>query len=292
VNLLSIQSHVCYGHVGNSAAVFPLQRCGVEVWPVHTVQFSSNTAYPSWTGKTYDADLIRKVIKGIDGNNVLGECDAVLSGYLGSVEVGEAILEAVAIVKQDNPSARYCCDPVIGDIERGVYVKPDIAEFLRDRALPAADIVTPNQFELEHLSGRKSKTLDEVLAAVQVLRDLGPHTVMVTSLRIDDTPEDCLDLLGVDDHGACRVRTPLLPVSVNGAGDLTCALFLMHYLRTGLVGDAVANAASSVFGILSRTADEGSREMLLIAAQEELVKPSKVFKAEPIEIPLPAQRAL
>jgi pyridoxine kinase len=282
MNLLSIQSHVAYGHVGNSAAVFPLQRIGVEVWPIHTVQFSNHTGYGEWTGRVFDGDLIRDVAKGIEKRGVLGECDGVLSGYIGSADIGSAVLDVVRMVKAANPAARYCCDPVIGDVGRDVFVRPGVPEFFRDKAVPAADIVTPNQFELDHLTGGESKTLAQAFAGIDALHATGPAAVMVTSMHTDETPADCLDLLASDPKGRFRVRTPKLPLHLNGAGDAIAALFVAHYLRTGSAGKALSSAASAIYGILARTLDVGSREILLIAAQDELVTPTQVFEAEAI----------
>jgi pyridoxine kinase len=282
MNILSIQSHVAYGHVGNAAATFPLQRIGVEVWPIHTVQFSNHTGYGAWTGRVFDAAMITELVQGIAQRGVLGRCDGVLSGYMGSAETGAAILDAVAQVKAANPRARYCCDPVIGDVGRGVYVRPGIPEFMRQHALPVADIVTPNQFELEHLSGRTIATARDAAAAVDALHALGPPAVLVTSLHMNETPADAIDLVASDSSGRFRVRTPKLPISVNGAGDAIAALFFAHYLRSGSAGQALSRAASSVFGVLKRTAEAGSREILLIEAQDELVNPAAVFAAEPI----------
>jgi pyridoxine kinase len=280
MNLLSIQSHVAYGHVGNSAAVFALQRIGVEVWPIHTVQFSNHTGYGEWTGRVFDGDLIREVAKGIEQRGVLGECDGVLSGYMGSADIGAAVLDVVKTVKAANPAARYCCDPVIGDVGRDVFVRPGVPEFFRDRAVPAADIITPNQFELDHLTGGESKTLAQAFAAIDALHEMGPATVMVTSAHTEETPADCLDLLASDPKGRFRVRTPKLPIQLNGAGDAIAALFTAHYLRTGSAGKALSNAASAVYGLLSKTMEAGSREILLIAAQDQLVQPAQVFEAE------------
>jgi pyridoxine kinase len=280
MNLLSIQSHVAYGHVGNAAAVFPLQRIGVEVWPVHTVQFSNHTGYGEWTGQVFDGGMIRQVVEGIAQRGVLGECDGVLSGYIGSAEIGTAVLEAVARVKSANVAAQYCCDPVIGDVGRGIFVRDGVPDFFRDKAVRVADIVTPNQFELDYLTGRESKTMALAFAAIDALHAIGPRAIMVTSLHTDDTPSNCIDLLGSDAKGRYRVRTPKLPLSVNGAGDAIAALFFAHYLRSGNIGEALSQSASSIFGILSRTLEAGSREILLIAAQDEIVKPSQVFKAE------------
>ena len=208
MNILSLQSHVAYGHVGNSAAVFALQRLGIEVWPIHTVQFSNHTGYGAWRGRAFDAGLIEELVQGIDERGVLGTCDGVLSGYMGSAGIGAAILDAVARVKSANPRARYCCDPVIGDVGRGVFVQPDIAEFMRLHAVPAADVVTPNHFELDNLTGRTTRDWAEVAAAVDALRALGPRTVLVTSLVTNETPADAIDLVACDDSGRYRVRTP------------------------------------------------------------------------------------
>jgi len=280
MNILSIQSHVAYGHVGNDAATFPLQRMGVEVWPVHTVQFSNHTGYGSWKGKVFDAGMIGDLVAGIEQRGVLGECDGVLSGYMGSAEIGMAILEAVATVKRANPGAKYCCDPVIGDVGRGIFVREGIPEFMRDKAVRVADIITPNQFELDYLSGRTSKTLRQTRDAVKAVHDLGPDAILVTSLLTDETPKDAIDLLASDGSGSFVVRTPKLPLVVNGAGDAIAALFFAHYLREPNLGEALSSAVSAIFGVLAKTAEKGAREIQLVSAQDEIVKPSRVFKAE------------
>jgi pyridoxine kinase len=282
MNLLSIQSHVAYGHVGNAAAVFPLQRIGVEAWPIHTVQFSNHTGYGQWRGRVFDGEEIRDVVEGIAERGVLGTCDGVLSGYMGDAGIGRAILDAVARVRAANPAARYCCDPVIGDVGRGVFVRPSVAEFMRDHAVPAADVVTPNQFELDYLSGRTSATVRDALAAIDALHELGPRIVLVTSLHTDETPADAIDLIGSDRRERFRVRTPKLPLAVNGAGDATAALFFAHALRTGSVALALSAAASSLFGVLRTTLAAGARELALVPAQDELVSPTQVFDAERI----------
>jgi pyridoxine kinase len=284
MNILSIQSHVAYGHAGNSAAVFPLQRIGVEVWPVHTVQFSNHTGYGAWRGPLLGAEAIRLVVQGIEERGVLGECDGVLSGYIGSPEVGEVVLDAVARVKSANPAARCCCDPVIGDAGRGIFVRQGIPEFIKARLVPIADIVTPNQFELEYLAGRATPTLDELIAAIDAVHACGPRVVLVTSMRIDDTPIGCIDLMASDGIDRWRLRMPELPIAVGGAGDVMAALFFAHHLRTGSAAAAMSLAASSVFGLLKRTLAAGCKEMLLVAAQEEIVDPGQTFEAQKISV--------
>ncbi len=281
MNILSIQSWVAYGHVGNASAAFPLQRLGAEVWAINTVQFSNHTGYGSWTGEVGTGAQVAALMDGIAARGVLPGCDAVLSGYMGDVGVGEAIVDAVARVKAANPAALYCCDPVIGDSGPGIYVRPGIPEFFRDRALPVADIATPNQFELEHLTGHGIATLDDAKRAVAALQARGPRCVLVTSLRTTATPADAIDLLAAEDGAFHLLRTPLLPVSVNGAGDAIAALFLLHRLRTGSAMRALEAAGSSVWGLLTRTAAAKSREILIVAAQDEFVAPTRRFLAEP-----------
>jgi len=283
MNILSIQSWVSYGHVGNASAVFPLQRLGAEVWTINTVQFSNHTGYGAWTGQVYTGEQVRALVDGIAARDVLRHCDAVLSGYMGDASIGEAILHAVARVRAENPNAVYCCDPVIGDVEEGVYVRPGIEEFLRGRTLPQADIATPNRFELERLTGMPCRTLAEAKAAVThlagTLRPDGLRCVLLTSLEAEETPRDHLDLLVGEAGHFHLLRTPRLPIAVNGAGDAIAALFLFHRLRTGSAVEAMEAAGSAVHGLLKRTAEAGSREILTVAAQQEFVTPSRWFVA-------------
>jgi len=281
MNILSIQSWVAYGHVGNTSAVFPLQRLGAEVWAVNTVQFSNHTGYGDWTGDVFTGAQIGRLIDGIAARGALTRCDAVLSGYMGDAGIGEAVLDAVRRAKAANPHAIYCCDPVIGDDDTSVYVRPGIPEFMRDQALPQADIITPNRFEVEQLVGHACATLAGVKQAIAALQALGPRTVLVTSVRTDDTPDAALDMV-VGEAGAFhRLRTPLLPLAVNGAGDALAALFLFHRLRTGDAAAALAEAGSAIYGLLRRTALAESREILTVAAQNEFVEPSERFLAIP-----------
>lgn len=279
MNILSVQSWVAYGHVGNAAAVFPLQRLGAEVWAVNTVQFSNHTGYGGWTGRAFGADEIAAVIEGIAARGVFGTCDAVLSGYLGDPAAGGAVLDAVARVKAANPRALWCCDPVMGDAGRGFYVRDGVAAFFAGPALAQADILTPNHFELEHLAGRRVATLAEAKAAVASVQARGPRCVLVTSLVTDATPEDAIDLLAAEGGAFHLLRTPRLPIAANGAGDALAALFLFHRLRGGRADVALAEAVSALYGVLRATVAAGARELQLIAAQAELAAPSQRFAA-------------
>jgi pyridoxine kinase len=282
MNILSIQSHVAYGHVGNAAAVFPLQRIGVEVWPVNTVQFSNHPGYGAWRGRVFSGATVRMVIEGIAERGVLGECDGVISGYLGSPDTGEAVVDAVARVKGANPAARYCCDPVIGDADRGVFVRRGIPELIKERMLPVADLLTPNQFELDYLAERRTATMADLAAAIDAVHARGPGIVFVTSLIVDETPDHAIDLVVSDRSERWRLRLPRLPDVANGAGDAIAALFFAHYLGARSAAEAMSLAASSIFGVLERTAEAGASELLLVEAQQELVVPSRLFPAHRI----------
>jgi pyridoxine kinase len=280
--LLSIQSHVVYGHVGNSAVAFPLQRLGAEVLPLNTVQFSSHAGYPGWRGRVFDAVAIDECVAGLVNVGALARCDGVLSGYLGKAEVGEAMLRAVAAVRTANPAAAYCCDPVIGDVGRGIYVETGVAEFFAKRALPAATVVTPNAFELSFVTGLAVDDVVGARRAIAALQAIGPRVVMATSLALNDAPADALDMIAAEAGEAWRLRTPRLPIAVNGAGDLIAALFFLHWLKRRAAADALAAAAASVYGVVAATAAAGSRELRLVEAQEELVRPTQRFRPETI----------
>lgn len=277
MQVLSIQSSVAYGHVGNSAAVFPLQRLGHEVWPVNTVHFSNHTGYGAWRGPLLDPADVREVIAGIDDRGALAGVDAVLSGYQGDPAVGAVILDAVARVKELNPAAVYCCDPVMGDVGRGMFVRPGIPEFMRDTVVPAADVLTPNHFELDFLAGRATATMAEVLAAADDVRDRGPRDLLVTSVLVADTPDGSLDVVAVSDDGAWAVTTPLLPITPNGCGDVTAALYLAHLATTGSPARALSLTTASVFAVLEQTLAAGTREIQLVAAQDAIADPPERF---------------
>jgi pyridoxine kinase len=279
VKILSIQSSVAYGHVGNSAAVFPLQRLGHEVWPVYTVHFSNHTGYGAWRGPLLAADDVREVITGIEERGVLGQVDAVLSGYQGGQDIGEVILDAVARVKKANPAATYTCDPVMGNAKSGCFVHPEIPVLLRERVVPQADLITPNQFELGYLTGTEPGDLESTLDSVDAARAMGPVTVLVTSVERPDAEESTLEMLAATPDGAWLVSTPRLPLKANGSGDVTAALFTAHYRSAGDAADALARTASSVWDLLRTTHESGERELQLVESQHFYAEPRMQFEA-------------
>lgn len=282
MRILSIQSSVSYGHVGNSAAVFPLQRIGHEVMPVYTVVFSNHTGYGEWAGPMLTGKDVRDIVRGIDARGGLDDVQLVLSGYQGGDDIGDAILDAVQLVKQRNPRAIYACDPVLGSAASGCFVAPEVQSLIRDRVVPQADLITPNQFELGFITDTDPRTLEETLASVDQVRKSGPSLVLVTSVLQPGRPADTIEMLAVTDAGAWIVQTPQLPFKANGSGDVTAALFSSHLQVHGDAARALAQTASSVFELLENTLASGQRELQLIESQEAYVNPKHRFEVRQV----------
>jgi pyridoxine kinase len=284
VAILSIQSHVAYGHVGNRAAVFPLERLGNEVWPINTVQFSNHTGYGSWTGEIFTSAHLALVWSGVKARGVIGDCEAVLSGYMGSAEIGQFVLQAVDEVKAARSDALYCCDPVMGDYGRGFFVAEGIPAFISSQAVRSADIITPNQFEAETISGSVIESVDDAKRACEAIHALGPSVVLITSFKPSERTNSSISMFLSSKEGFRLVTTPELPVDppLNGAGDLTAALFLGRYLPERDAVAAFELMADSVFSVFERTYASGSRELDLVKAQEELAVPRRRFESKRI----------
>ena len=280
MGILSIQSSVAYGYVGNAAATAALQRLGHEVWPVNTVEYSNHPGHGNWKGRMAEADEITAIVDGLADLDVWRQCPAVLSGYMGSTANGRAALAAVAAVKKANSEALYCCDPVMGDGAEGVYVDEDLIGFFKTEAGPRSDILVPNIFEAEILAGQPLDSADAALAAADFLRDQGPDLVVITSLPAEKKETAMMATLAVSSLGAWRVSTPRVETEAKGAGDLFSALFLGNYLGSRNPADALAATVSAVFAVLDATEQAGRRELALIEAQDALARPSRMFETE------------
>lgn len=280
--MLSIQSSVAFGRVGNRAAVFALERLGHEVWPVDTVSFSNHPAYGAWRGRVRPAAEVGEILEGIAERGALARCDAVLSGYLGDPATAPLVLDIVTRARAARPGVLYCCDPVIGEVGRGVYVRPGLPELFRDRLVPAADVVTPNPFELAYLAGRPAgtvATLGDALAAADAVRGLGPALVVATGLRFDEAPGE-VAALATDAGGAWLCRAPWREVTAHGAGDAFTALLLGAFLGTRDAAAALGHAVSALDAVLARTAAAGAGELALVAAQDALVSPPVLYPVQ------------
>ncbi len=283
-SILSIQSQVVYGHVGNSAAVFPLQRMGFEVMPLNTVQFSNHPGHGRWKGSVFPASHVAELWKGLKELGRISACDAVLSGYLGSVETGEAILDIVTDLKKTNPEALYCCDPVMGDSERGLYVKPGIPEYFVHKALPKASIIKPNLFEAEFLSGLRIEGLAEARMACSLLHGMGPSIILVTSFESSAPPSPTIATLLSFGDEAYLVKTPrfAFPITPHGGGDMVSALFLGNYLETRDPVLSLERMASAVHRVFEASFESHAQELAIIAAQDAFSERRSLFRAERI----------
>ncbi len=284
-NILSIQSHVAYGYVGNRAAVFPLQLLGNEVTAINTVQFSNHTGYGNWTGDIMSIEHIDNIFIGLQDRGVFSQLDGILTGYIGDSQLGDVLLKWLDIIRKINPDLVYCCDPVIGDVGRGVFVRSGVPEFFSEKALSYANILTPNQFELHYLTGIEICNLENALAACNILHERGVECVLVTSLEYSDIIDKSeIAMLVSTKIKKYIIRTPKLqmPISPNGSGDMTAALFLAKYLTTKDYKVTLEYVASAIYGVFKQTLDNQQRELAIIQAQNQFINPS--FKYQAIEL--------
>lgn len=279
MNVISIQSQVAFGHVGNSAAVFPMQMHGIDVIAVPTTLLSNRPGYPTIRGRVLDAQLVSDLLLGIEERGAVDACSMIVSGYLGSPDIAAVVADFVARAKARHPALRYCCDPVLGDRDRGLFVHADIPALVRDRLCPLADIITPNHFEFEILRGASATTTGQLIARAQMLLARGPSTVVITSAELSDTPDGEIKTVAVERSQGWRVRTPKLPISPSGTGDLFAALFAAARVQGTATPQALGHAASAVYAVLERTAAAGTEEMRIVESAEHLVHPTRRFDA-------------
>ncbi|GAA5112600.1 pyridoxal kinase PdxY [Orbus sasakiae] len=286
-NILSIQSHVVFGHAGNSAAEFPMRRLGVNVWPLNTVQFSNHTQYRQWTGTVMPASHLVEIADGISAIDELKNCDAVLSGYMGSPEQGNAIIDIVKKVKAVNPNAIYICDPVMGHPEKGCFVAPGVAEFLCNTALPISDMLSPNILELEELNGKQRiNNVDEAILACREICKRGPKVVLVKHLSRAGYQNDRFEMLLVTKDEAWHIHRPLVDFGVRqpvGVGDMTSGLLIANILKGKSLVEAFEHTTSAVYAVMLETLKRDKYELQLVAAQDEIANPSQWFKAKKID---------
>ncbi|EOC1346426.1 pyridoxal kinase PdxY [Cronobacter turicensis] len=281
-NILAIQSHVVFGHAGNSAAEFPMRRLGANVWPLNTVQFSNHTQYGQWTGAVMPPSHLTEIVQGIAAIGQLSRCDAVLSGYLGSAEQGEHILEIVRQVKAANPQAKYFCDPVMGHPEKGCIVAPGVAEFHARFALPASDIIAPNLLELEMLSGHAVASVDEAVATARELIARGPQIVLVKHLARAGYQQDRFEMLLVTSEEAWHISRPLVDFGARqpvGVGDVTSGLLLVKLLQGATLREALEHVTAAVYDIMVTTKRMEEYELQVVAAQDGIAQPEHYFTA-------------
>ncbi|MGY3527861.1 pyridoxal kinase [Bradyrhizobium sp. USDA 4452] len=284
MTVISIQSQVAWGHVGNSAAAFPIQLHGIDVVAVPTTLLSNRPGYPTIRGRVLDVQLVADLLRGIEERGAVESARIILSGYLGSADIAIEVADFAARAKAENPTLLYCCDPVLGDRDRGMFVRADIPPLVRDQLCPLADIITPNHFEFEFLCGARVATIDDVIAQASVLTARGPATIVITSAELAGTPDGEIETLAIErtQSGkicAWRVRTPRVPISPSGTGDLFAALFIAGRARGLATPEALSHAASGIHGVLVRTAEHGTEEMRIVESANVMLDPKPRFAA-------------
>ncbi|KVE34112.1 pyridoxal kinase PdxY [Burkholderia sp. TSV86] len=279
-NVLSIQSHVIYGHAGNSAAVFPMQRLGVNVWPLNTVQLSNHMQYGHWAGSAIDAAKMEQLVDGIAAIGALKRCDAVLSGFLGSPAQARAAIDIVRTVKATNPNAWYFCDPAMGQTG-GIRPEPGVEELIVAELPELADGMAPNHSELQKLAGRRIETVPEAIEACRAIIRRGPKLILVKHLHDRNSPADRFNMLVVTETEAWIGQRPLyaFPRHPVGVGDLTSAVFVARRLRGDSVRAAFEHTLAAVHAVVKATYDARRYELELVAAQDEIARPSEWFGA-------------
>ncbi|QHB16801.1 pyridoxal kinase PdxY [Mannheimia pernigra] len=280
-NVLSIQSHVVYGYAGNKAATFPMQLLGVDVWALNTVQFSNHTQYGKWGGMVMPKEQIGSIIDGINNIGELHRCDAVLSGYIGSAEQVEEIINAFHKVKAANPNAIYICDPVMGHPDKGCIVADGVKEGLINLAMAEADIITPNLVELRELTGLTVENFEQAIDAVKLILTKGPKKVLVKHLSRVGKAKDKFEMLFANQDGVWHISRPLYHFNKEpvGVGDLTAGLFVANLLNGLSDLEAFEHTANAVNEVMEETSKSGVYELQIIAAREKILAPKCNYQA-------------
>lgn len=281
-NVLSIQSHVVFGHAGNSAAVFPMRRVGIEVWPLNAVQFSNHTQYSQgWKGVVLPPEHITEITDGLEAIGKLPQCDAVLTGYMGSAQQARIVTEVVARVKKANPDAVYFCDPVMGHPEKGCKVAPGVAEIHRDVSVRAADMIAPNVLELGVITGRDINTPEQCLSAARAALEMGPRLVLVKHLSYAARDPKAFEMILAVPGAAWHISRPLIEFDRQpvGVGDMTSGLMLACLLKGMTPPKALEFTCAAVYEAMIATRDAGEYELQLVAAQDHIAHPRHAFAA-------------
>ena len=275
--ILSIQSNVITGYVGNAAARLPLQRLGFEVWALDTVILSNHPAICPPTGQTSTPGQILDLFNGIHSQGLLNKCVAVLGGYLGNAENGPVLVHAVVKSREENKRALFICDPVMGDNGR-IYVPGDIVSFYKNRAMSLTDIALPNAFEASLLTGISVTNVSTALQAIQTLRNQGPDTIVITGVEAPDNSK-LATLISFKDE-TWQITTPKVEIQSHGAGDLLSALFTGHYIRSGNHLMAVSGAVAGVYAALKNAKKTRSETLSLVSVQKIILDPPEIFAPE------------
>lgn len=269
--ILSIQSQVVHGKVGNNAAVRALQAHGLTVAAVPTTLLSNHPHYPTMRGRVLPPELLAELLVGVEERGLIDSAAMLVTGYLGSVENGEVVADFVVRAKRRNPALLYICDPVCGDDDLGGFVAAGLQAIFVDRLLPFADVATPNAWEACALTGH-----GDPLGAARSLQRIGPAGVVVTAGNRGTAD---LQTLVLDRDAVWRIRTPRLAVRPAGSGDLFTACLAAKLAHGSALAGAAEDAAAALHAVLQRTDPEPWAEMPVEMCLDEIVSPSAHFPA-------------
>lgn len=282
--IISIQSQVLHGHVGNSAAAFPMQYLGVPVTAVPTAMLSNHPHYPTMRGRVLESDMLRDLLIGVEERGLVDCCSFLLTGYLGSAANGEVVADFVARAKRRNPALRYCCDPVMGDSDLGFYTDAALRSVFRDRLIPMADIATPNAFEFAQLGDRSGDDRDPVGLMRAALSRSDEKTIVITGIGLTEPDSARVDTVAAFGGRLWKVSTPRLRCRPAGTGDLLTALLVARLAQGVALPQALETAVSSVFAVLLNTASMNSAELTIIASRAEFAARKPRFRSLEISV--------
>lgn len=282
-HVLSIQSHVAFGYAGNKAAIFPLQRLGHEVSFINILQYSNHTGYDHYTGRSFSPAHLDELLEGLQRTSI-PNFDAVLTGYLSDSCAHSQFQAFYQFHKEKNKALIYCCDPVLGDHPRGYYTPIGVREYLTQVCIPMADIVTPNQFEIEALTQRTLHTPQQAFEACRQLCDMGPKIVVLTSFQ--SSPHHPLLAMAVSQDQGVFLEIPYFPFKhpLSGTGDMFAAIFLGKYLEERAMIPAFEHAASATFAMAQYSYEHSTQEIPLIQQQSQIVHPTARLVAKDIRL--------
>lgn len=281
---------ICFvADVGNKAAVFPLQLLGFDVDVVNSVHFSNHTGYAEgFEGDILKGEQLTAILNGLERNGLLSSVGHLLTGYIGSVSFLESVLDVLKTIKKYNNNVRFVCDPVLGDNNK-FYVPVELVKVFRDQVIPLADVITPNQFEAEKLTGLKIMNMEDAMEACARFHAMGPSLVFITSLVLPNESKQFMAILASKQTPSgkkvWRIDCPVLPGSYTGTGDLCASLLLAHTATTpDDVPLAIEKVINTMHSVIERTYQMSgetiqSRELKLIQSKHDIENPPERFKA-------------
>lgn len=291
-NVLSIQSTVVFGYVGNKSAAFPLQVLGFDVSTINSVQFSNHTGYKCFKGQVLNSDDLACLYDGLQENGI-SSFSHILTGYIGSQSFLEKVAEIVVDLKKKNPSLVYVCDPVMGD-NGEMYVPAELLPVYIDKILPIADIVTPNQFEVEKLTGIKITSEEDAIEAMKILHSKGPKTVVISSSEFssDGSITSLASTVANGEKEVYKVQFQKLNAVFVGTGDLFAACLLAWLEKDKDLKLALEKTIATLQSVIKRTfekakalAGEGNRptpaqmELQLVQSKTDIEAPPNSYNA-------------